>query len=161
MKCFKTLFICLLILFPLQIFSQNYVVDFQTKIINDQVKISISALDVFKYEVMPFDSKTYTLVKLHPVQFKDETKENFVKPLKTLPFKIQTLELMDQSLLLTFKGILHKQVKVNLNKSLNKLEIIVSPKLMTNNKIKIPNKTAWEYYHTRYVYCFSGGRLTG
>ena len=148
MKYFKCLHICLIILFPLQIFGQNYVVDFQTKLINDQVKISISALDGFKYEVIPFDSKTYTLVKLYPVQFKEETKESFITPLKKLPFKIQTLELMDQSLLLTFKGILHKQLQVSLNESVNKLEIIVSPKLVTQNIIKIPSKTAWEYYQS-------------
>lgn len=144
----KILLVFLIYIIPFQLLGQNFVVDFQAKHVGDQLKISISTLDNFNYEIIPFDSKTYTLIKLYPVQFKKETKDYFIEPLKKLPVKIQTLELMDQSLLLTFKGILQKQLQLNLKESVNKLEIITSLKLVANKTIEKSQKTAWDYYQS-------------
>ena len=113
------------------VFSQNYVEEFLVKESGDQIKINFVTLEKIKYKLMPFDSRVYTLLRFYPVQFKKEKKEQMLAPLKDLSVKIQAIELMDQSIMLTFKDISAQQLKINVSDETRKIEITVLPKMFT------------------------------
>lgn len=118
--------------FQINGFSQNYIEEFLVEEVKDQIKISLKTQQKFEYKVMPFDSRVYTLMKIYPVQFHKEKKDQMLAPLKNLSVTIQALELMDQSIMLAFKDVYAKQIHINVSEETKQIEITLSPKIFTN-----------------------------
>ncbi len=128
-------------------YGQNMVTNFNVVKLGGQIKIDLSASESFRYEIIPFDSKTYVLIKLQPLIFGPSVKESAVMQLKKLPVTIHALELMDQILMLTFKNISRKQLHVIFSELNKKIEIVVSQSLpVSAQKLSANKKSAKDYY---------------
>ena len=69
MKFYKIiLFLLIVILFQNSGYSQNFIQNFQVNNNNDQIKLSLTTQDKFQYEIIPFESRVYTLIKLKPIE---------------------------------------------------------------------------------------------
>lgn len=153
MKKYLLLFsICFV--FYAHVYGQNRVTKFNVVQSGDQIKIDLSSSGPFRYEIIPFDSKAYVLIKLQPLLFEPSVKESAETQLKKLPVTIHALELMDETLMLTFKNISRKQLRVTFSDLNKKIQIVVLQSLpVSAQKFSVNKKSAKDYYlaATRHV----------
>ncbi|HHM24200.1 MAG TPA: hypothetical protein ENJ23_04085, partial [Bacteroidetes bacterium] len=92
--------------------AQNYVTAFSATEHGGKLAIVVQAQQPFHTEIIPFESRPYSMVNLKPLQFRPETRDSLLAPLKSLSVRVHALEMMDGSVLLTFKGIPAKRIAV-------------------------------------------------
>lgn len=109
-------------------YSQHYIEDVRVSNSENDIQLNISTNGPVNHEVLGFDSKEYTVLRITPLTLSQENKQVLMASFENLDVGFQALELNNNTVMLAFKNLRPDRLSVQKSKERNILNISVEKK---------------------------------
>ena len=148
------------LLTTVKLFGQNYIEQISTKNVDNGIQINLATHASVSHEILNFDSRSTTLVKIFPLTIQQDNKDALLASLSGLGIDIQALELGNNTVLLAFKNVLSNRLSIKTNESKDKLRIHILDNQKISKSVGKSNSQLSQEYYQKAMQLFESGEYS-
>lgn len=130
--------VCVTISAATPVAAQNLVTGFKLDATPSQIRLLIESTGSLNYEVLPFHSRSYTLIRIHPLRFESVKRDSLMR-LVSLHEQVNVFELLGKTVMLALKDTKEEDLTVLQSEEGNQLNVV-----MVRKSLDLPAQSAIE-----------------